>query len=163
MEYETIQPPFTKKFDEMSKTELKEYNRWFHQVLPERIQELVKAVKSTSGFEGWVPDFTPDSLYVLGDWLALQVETRQLSRAEYEQKYQEVNKGVRFPIDISDREMSIRTVSLAMDTGMYLSEVFLRNHATLSWTQTFKGVSVTYITAGLRFRALVSWSSNQYT
>ena len=37
MKYQIIQPPFTLKFREMSKEELKEYYKWFMAVMPNRI------------------------------------------------------------------------------------------------------------------------------
>jgi hypothetical protein len=61
--YNLIRPPFrTLKFAEMAKTELREYDRWVHEVLPQRIGELTRAVNSSAGFEGWIPTYTPESL-----------------------------------------------------------------------------------------------------
>jgi hypothetical protein len=62
MSYQMIQPPFTLVFHEMSKKELKEYNEWFHKIIPERIQILTSAIKSTPGYENWEPDCSPESL-----------------------------------------------------------------------------------------------------
>src|SRR5215510_13793561 len=46
MPYVTIQQPFTLKFREMSKQDLKDYFRWFFEVLPTRIRELTNAVSA---------------------------------------------------------------------------------------------------------------------
>jgi hypothetical protein len=40
MAYQIIQPPFTLKFREMSKAELRDYYRWFHDCIPVRIWQL---------------------------------------------------------------------------------------------------------------------------
>ena len=45
MSYSIIQPPFTLKFREMSRKELKDYKAWFHEVTPERIAELKDEVR----------------------------------------------------------------------------------------------------------------------
>ena len=73
--YQIISPPFsTRDFRKLSKKELKAYNEWFHQVLPERIRILTATVKATKGYEHWEADGTPDSLNSLGDWLPSQIE-----------------------------------------------------------------------------------------
>lgn len=83
--YRLIRPPFrTLKFAEMTKEELREYNRWFHDVLPHRIGELTTTLNSSAGFEGWKPSYTPESLNSLGNWFASQVETRPHTRDELE-------------------------------------------------------------------------------
>jgi hypothetical protein len=129
--YETVQPPFTLNFPEMSKKELKAYFRWFQEIMPERIAQLASAVKSSPGFETWQPDFSPNSLDALGDWFATQVETRPRTQEEIDA----FNAQSPYSIERSDRELTNRTFSLAVDIGMYLSQVFLQNHPSLKWDQ----------------------------
>jgi hypothetical protein len=38
---------------------------------------------------------------------------------------------------VSEGELTGRTISLSMDVGMYLSQVFLRNSSSLRWDQIF--------------------------
>ena len=104
MAYKIIQPPFTLKFREMSKTELKDYFRWFLDTIPERINELANAVSQTRGFETWQPDYTLASLDLLGEWLAAQVETRE----QTEEEFQEAKNRLPYPIDTSGRELTNR-------------------------------------------------------
>lgn len=132
MTYQNIQPPFTLKFDEMSKKELKDYNHWFLTSISERIAILTLAVKTTEAFEEWEPDGSPRSLDVLGEWFAGQVETRRLT----EQEIQEIlDKQKPFRVGTQNWTLTIKTRSLVFDTGMYLSQVFLKNHPSLSWSQ----------------------------
>jgi len=133
MTYATIQPPFTLKFREMSKKELKDYFAWFQDVLPQRLDELARAVHGTTGFEAWQLDFTPASLELLGNWFVTQVETRPRTQDEIE----EIASRSSFPIEIPGEDLTNRTFSLAMDVGMYLSQVFLKNHTVLRWDQPF--------------------------
>lgn len=131
MPYNTTHPPFTLKFWEMSKKELRDYFRWFLDVTPERINELASAVKSSPGFEDWEPDYTPTSLNALGSWFAVQIQTRPRTHEEIEEI------AAQSPFPRSGQELTNRTISLAMDIGMYLSEVLLRNNPSLRWDQLF--------------------------
>lgn len=135
MNYTIIQPPFTLKFSEMSKKDLKDYFAWFQDILPQRLGILASAVKQTPGFEAWQADFTPASLDLLGNWFAGQVETRTRANDEI----QEIESRSPYPIEIPTEELTNRTFSLAMDVGMYLSQVFLKNCPTLRWEQQFGG------------------------
>jgi hypothetical protein len=49
VEYSTIKPPFTLKFWDMSKKELREYFEWFQEMIPQRINILATTVKGTPG------------------------------------------------------------------------------------------------------------------
>lgn len=135
MTYAIIQPPFTRPFREMSKKELREYFAWFQAILPERLTVLTGAVHLTAGFEDWNADFTPASLDQLGHWHAAQVEARPRTQ----QEIQEIENRQSFPIEIPGDELTTRTFSLAMDVGMYLSQVFLQAHPSLRWDQPFGG------------------------
>jgi hypothetical protein len=131
--YRIIEPPFTLKFREMSRQELNDYFEWFQIVRPQRIEELIQAVKESPGFEDWRADYSPGSLVRLGEWFAAQVETRPRTAEELEQ----VRRQQTFPIDVPGQELTNRTFSLAIDVGMYVSGVFLRNHPGLRWTALF--------------------------
>jgi hypothetical protein len=131
MTYATIQPPFTLTFAEMPKKELKRYFEWFMEVIPERLGELTEAVKQTHGFEDWQSNRTPASLDQLGNWFAGQVQTRSRTKEEIEK----ITTGLLFPIEVSREELTNRTFSLAMDIGMYFSQVLLQNHPSLKWEQ----------------------------
>jgi hypothetical protein len=133
MKYQIIQPPFTLKFREMPETELGDYFRWFVSVIPERVDELANTVSQTPAYMMWRPDFTPDSLDALGEWFATQVETRKRSEKEIE----DIRNSVPYPFDFSENELTNRTFSLAIDVGIYLSQVFLQNQPSLRWNQEF--------------------------
>jgi hypothetical protein len=100
-------------------------------IMPERIDELTKAVQTTRGYESWRADYRPESLSPLGDWFSAQVQTRQRTPEEIEEK----RTHSKFPFDVPPVDLTNRTFSLAMDIGMYLSEVFLKNHSDLRWSQ----------------------------
>jgi hypothetical protein len=127
--YRTIQPPFTLEFHKMPKDELRAYYRWFLDQIQERIPELEKAVSETSEYERWRADVTPSSLDDLGEWFAGQVETRPRTPEELA----ELKRESPYPIDLEPDELTNRTFSLAMDIGMYLSQVLMKNLPVLRW------------------------------
>jgi hypothetical protein len=129
--YNTIQPPFTLKFWDMSKKELRDYYNWFQKAIPERIDELDSAVRSSDGFEDWRSGYTPSSLNPLGNWFATQVQYRPRT----EEEMQEI--AIQSPFPRSNQVMTNRTISLAMDIAMYFGQVLLRNHPSLRWEQPF--------------------------
>lgn len=137
MAYAIIQPPFTLKFREMSKKELKDYFQWFLGAIPERRRELSNVVKATPGYEAWQADETSSSLNPLGEWFATQIETRRRTQSEIS----DIQSRSKFPFSIPDEELTNRTFSLAMDVGIYLSLVFLKTHSNVRWEHVFGGKS----------------------
>jgi len=131
MSYTIIQPPFTLKLREMSPKELNRYYQWFMEVLPQRVNELTETVRQTPGFEAWQPDCTPASLDTLGQWFAGQVETRKRTQEEL----RAIKDRLVFLMDIPSEELTNRTFSLAMDIGMYFSQVLMKNYPSLKWKQ----------------------------
>jgi hypothetical protein len=131
MTYQIIQPPFTLEFTKMSKDQLRAYDEWFRTQIPLRVRELTDAVRETAEFSGWDADFTPESLGRLGEWLTNEIETR----ARTETEIRELARDNPYPIEIPEQTLTNRSYSLAVDTGMYLSEVLLRNHRSLRWHQ----------------------------
>lgn len=131
MAYATIQPPFTLTFREMSKQELKRYFEWFMEVRSQRLSELSEVVKETYGYEKWQPDGTPVSLNALGKWFAEQANVRPRT----DEEFKSIENRLMFPMEVQGEELTTRTLSLAMDIGMYLSQVFLKNHQNLGWDQ----------------------------
>lgn len=134
MSYETISPPFTLDFPNMSKKELKEYFVWFHGIIPRRLEVLLAAVHETDEFSDWKPDLSPESLNRLGEWFASQVQVRSRTAEEMA----EMEKGSLHPITIPNRELTNRTFSVAFDIGIYLSQVLLKSIPSLKWEQPRK-------------------------
>ena len=134
MTYTIIQPPFPLLFRERSKTELETYGAWFHEVAPQRIAKLMTTVRNTPGYESWEPNATPESLDILGRWFEGEVETREKTADEID----ETRAKLTFPIDIPEDELTDKTLSLAMDIGMYFGQVILKNLTGTRWDQPLK-------------------------
>lgn len=134
MTYSIIQPPFTLRFRAMPTSELKKYERWFLEVIPSRVSELERAVRSGQKFEYWRPDHSLASVETLGLWLLRQVETRPRPVEEIEQ----IKGATAFNFDVSGEELTNKTFSLAMDVGMYFGESLRCQHPHLEWHQPLK-------------------------
>jgi hypothetical protein len=129
--YAIIKPPFTLRFREMPKKTLDAYRMWFHEVIPTRLTELTKVIKSTAGYESWEPDLSTNSLDMLGHWFEGQVTTRKKHAEELE----EMRERLTFPIEIPEEELTNRSLSLAMDIGMYFAQVILKSLPGTNWAQ----------------------------
>jgi hypothetical protein len=131
MSYATIQPPFSLRFREMPKAELRAYLDWFLGQIPERIAQLEQEVRLASAFYDWAANKSPDSLTALGAWFVTQVETRKRTTDEMAA----LRASGSFPVNIPEDELTNRTFSLAMDLGMYLAETLRAQHPKLKWQQ----------------------------
>ncbi len=148
MGYQIIRPPHVLRFRDMKKRDLREYNAWFHGSIPERIEMLTAAVRSTPGFETWQSDYSPDSLDTLGAWFKAQVESRPRAPQEIQEQRDRmrINKGglvIESPLSEEEisRTLTDRTISLAMDVGTYVSQVLLKSHPSLEWYQRTTGAT----------------------
>jgi hypothetical protein len=131
MMYETIQPPFTLKFREMSKQELGDYGRWFHASVQQRISLLEEAVRATPGYQTWTTTYQRDSLDTLGDWFAAEVSTRPRTKEEMAE-LQASSALLSSPPPV---ELTNRSFSLAIDVGMYFARTLERAYPQLTWKQ----------------------------
>lgn len=139
MNYKNIAPPFTLEFTEMTKKELRDHYNWFLSVIPDRIKILTEAVKTTRGFKDWEADCTPESLDKLGEWFSNNVETEKMTKEEKEKRYYKNAPDWFRTVDVGDEDLTIRTISLCHDIGMYLSQVFLKNIRGIEWYLHDKG------------------------
>lgn len=121
-------------FGAMDMKQLRDFYDWFMTSLPYCIEELMQLVVNTPGFQHWNADDSPDSLNMLGEWFAMQVETRELSTEEL----QLIKATLTGPIEIQTWTLTEETKSLALYVGMYYGEVAIKNNQLLKWEQSFK-------------------------
>jgi hypothetical protein len=117
----------------MSPKDLADFYQWFMGIMPTCLQELNKAVKQTPGYENWQPDASIESLGVLGDWLATQVEIRKLTDAEIHRVKDQLDS--KFPIEIQDWVLTDATQAMTVRVGMYYGQVALKNRPSTRWEQ----------------------------
>jgi hypothetical protein len=137
MKYEKVRPPVLKPTHSMTPEEAREHYQWFISSIPQRILVLEGAVRSSGGeFANWNADMTPESLDVLAWWLQNNVSLRGKTDQEIEESAQYWNMSAQEALDsrlVQPTELSDETISLAMDSGMYLGEVLRNNNPLLTW------------------------------
>ena len=129
--YSIIIQPSDSDFQSMSRKELKEQFNWYLSQIPQRTEILAEAIHSTTGYDEWNPYFSPESLIPLGQWFAERVETRKLTEEEKARICSTTPD--RLKSFVGEDELTDRTISLAIDIGMYMAQVFLRNVPSLKW------------------------------
>ncbi len=136
--YDLIQLPLTSMPREMNKKEIAQYGEWFVKQIPHRMQVLHEAVTKSKRFRTWIADYSPESLEQLGKWFAGQVECRDLEPAEREEWMEKAVWWVR-EVKPQLKVLTDRTNAIAVDVGMYLSQVLIRNVGGLYWENVDKG------------------------
>jgi hypothetical protein len=134
MAYEILSPPFSLDYKNMSKPELKAYCQWFMAQMLARFAMLETTVRESPEFRDWAMDFSANSLHSLGHWYTSQIETFQRTPEEIA----EIKSKLPFQFDIDNYDLTIRTISLAYDLGMYFGQVMVKSHLTLKWDQVLK-------------------------
>lgn len=141
MSYTIIQPHSDFNFRQKTQKELKEYNKWYHSVEPERIHVVTHAIVEDLKIEPAHLQFDPASLLAVGKWFAKSVEVR----ARTDEEINRFKENLKFPVDFPKYELTDRTFSIAIDIGMYVSRVFRREFPDLGWVQAGGGkTSVDY-------------------
>ena len=138
VKYEILKPPTNNSYlNELNKKELKKYYDWYIALIPERLNLLAQIVKSTPGYSEWKMDFTPESLVKLGFWFYENIETRALSEKEIEDKINSA-PNIYDKNSVEKWEVTEKSFSIAIDIGMYLASVLLRNNSALYWEHCIK-------------------------
>jgi hypothetical protein len=130
--YRNITFPFPGTVEELSKDDAKQYFDWFLQQIPSRIYQLSGYIIKSVNFLTWIPNNTPESLVPLGQWFSRKILTRDLTPNELQEINAKMGKlqGV---VPIPETDLSHESFSLAIDIGMYLSQVLLNNVPSLHW------------------------------
>ena len=135
MQYSVIQPITYKPHREMTNDEATAYFDWFIKSIPERERVLETAVKSSSDIH-WEADETENSLHVLGQWFFDHIGTR--ARSQDDQLKEAERLGLTLNTALYEGRaqnwsLTNEAYSLAIDIGMYLGRVLIRNHNRVKW------------------------------
>ena len=108
--------------------QLRAFREWFFENKEQRLAELQNTYHA---FCGKHLDHTPESLKGIGEFFLHAIDTEKLSPEEYEAE------RAKFPpeIPIPDEIMTLRSLSLTLDAGIYWGEVMIRNHKNMHWEQ----------------------------
>ncbi|MGO4569431.1 hypothetical protein AB4Z52_31395 [Rhizobium sp. 2YAF20] len=129
MLFRTDYNPVTMAFINSPKKDLKEFFRGFMDSKPACIADLTSKVNQSIGYESWEPNFSPDSLDMLGTWLSMQLKTRDMTTEEIDA----TEKSMKYPMEFEKKVLTSESRSLVVKTGMYFGEVFVKNYPSLQW------------------------------
>ena len=134
MTYRLISPPFTLKFREMPKAELRAYFSWYLEQIPSRLDALQYLVRESDGRDRWNADRTPASLIELGAWFTDAIEVCPANTNSQNHSLDEPF----LPKIYTHSELTAKTFSIAVDIGMYISQVLISEIKSLQWTQNLQ-------------------------
>lgn len=132
-QYKMMIPPFKiDEYSKLTKQQAQEYFDWFIQQIPERIEILLGAIKSSGEKNLEQFDMTPESLISLWSWLKKNIKTTLKSQDEMTELKNTLPSWI-FE-DVKDWKLDSSTLILAMDVSLYFAEVFLENYSHLYWS-----------------------------
>lgn len=116
----------------MSKQQALEYLIWFQAQIPVRIHILTEYVQSFPKYHTWEADLKPSSLNELGKCFYEHVTTRERTQEELKSIFSKAPDLFRYII-VPEDELTVQTLSLCIDIGMYPSYMMLHNIPGLHW------------------------------
>ena len=122
--------PFGFDFYNRSQKELKKYSEWFFQNKELRIAELSHAVEQHIG-KTWHKDYSICSFNELNLFLLENITSEPLTKDGLKKK----RKIIPSHININPCDLTVKSLSLLVDTGIYWGEVIIKNHSLLHWEQ----------------------------
>jgi len=125
--YAPFSPPRELNFREWSPKEAREYFGWFTAQLDARIDQLRRVAV------GCNLDMSPTSLSCLGRFLVENVRTRPKPATVAAAQRQAIKEPLRSLVPIEPWVLDGRTISLAMDVGIYFGEVLRTAQPSLEW------------------------------
>jgi len=120
------------------KKELEIFCKWYIDSLFERVKMLKKTINTTPGFENWKGDYSPESLIMLTSWFKKNIKISSFSKNEIKELKEKTPELIPY-MELNLELLTFETVSLTVDIGMYIAEVFFRNNAQLQWHFVLKG------------------------
>lgn len=121
--------PSSDVFLKMREADIFNFYQWFMEVKPYCIEELIHLVTSTSEFENWDANDTPESLAQLGLWFFNRVEKNDFSEKEIATLKKKLTKSA----DFLTWDLTDETKSLALYVGMYYGEVAIKSEKDTRW------------------------------
>lgn len=129
VKYDILIPKLDKSIFQLSEEEASHYFRWFMEQVPTRVSYVAKVCANESGIPVERMDFSPESLVFLWKWFLRRARTEPTARTRNE------NAGkLTSSVLNNDRQLTLETEYILRDVGMYLGEVFRKNHSNIYWT-----------------------------
>ena len=134
VEYNVEFPPMGVDYDSWNNKTAKEYFEWYISQIPLRTEYLCNRVSSDLKIDISLLDFSPESLNIIWEWylktaIIKKCDTKETEKQKETELYRLVGES-----SINYEELSLNSLLIQRDIGMYLAEVFLTECKALSWT-----------------------------
>jgi hypothetical protein len=129
-------PAFANKsFYEFTKSESKEFFKWFLSIRNERLSVMQTFVQLD--YPSWHLDYSNSSLAPLYEWLVRNSSYRPTTREEQFNIEKQVAQTPQLSeiIPIPKVQFTEETVSMTFDAGVYFGESLIKNNGELRWIQ----------------------------
>lgn len=136
VEYNLDFPPMGVDYNSWDNKTAKAYYDWYISQIPFRTAYLCNRISSDLKIDSSLLDFSPKSLNIIWDWylkiaIIKKTDAQELEKFKKTQLYQLVGES-----SINYEKLSLNSLIIQRDIGMYLAEVFLRECPLLTWTFT---------------------------
>ena len=136
IEYIVTFPPMGIDYDSWDKRTANNYFNWYIDQIPQRTKYLCERVSVDLNIDISLLDFSPMSLNIIWGWylkiaIIKKTDAQELEKFKKTQLYQLVGES-----SINYEKLSLNSLIIQRDIGMYLAEVFLRECPLLTWTFT---------------------------
>ncbi len=123
-------------YDSWNNKTAKEYFEWYMSQIPLRTVYLCNRVSRDLKIDTSLLDFSPESLNIIWEWylktaIIKKRDTKETEKQKETELYRFVGES-----SINYEELSLNSLLIQRDIGMYLAEVFLSECKDLSWTYT---------------------------
>lgn len=136
IEYNIDFPPMGINYNSWDKKTAEAYFEWYISQIPLRTTYLCNRVSRDLKIDISLLDFSPESLKVVWDWylktaIVEKVETKEIEMLKKTELFQLVGES-----SINYEKLSLNSLLIQRDIGMYLARVFIEECENLRWTYT---------------------------
>lgn len=136
--YNILIPPITKPIEEFSHSEAKSFFEWYISQIPYRVRYLSACIARDLNIDVGQVNLTPDSLVVVWRWFLKIAQTERSPQGRLDELntfFADLPIAHRqYMVNEYAEQFSLQTEYILRDIGMYLGEVFIRNHSSLCWS-----------------------------
>lgn len=134
IEYDMDFPPTGIDYDSWDKHTADRYFKWFIEQIPIRMEYFQKRVADDLKIEKLLLDYSPESLITVWDWyikvaIIEDVPAETIKRIKQSPAYNLFGESY-----INKEQLSLNSILIQRDIGMYLAQVFLKESPKLQWT-----------------------------
>lgn len=134
IEYEMDFPPMGMDYHSWDKRTADLYFKWFMEQIPIRTEYLRRRVAADLKIDISLLDFTPESLILVWEWYMKIAIIEKTPKKEIQKMKQSPLYALVGESCVNTEQLSLNSLIIQRDIGMYLAQVMLKESPTLKWT-----------------------------